>query len=45
MNRSRRCSGQFLIEPEAITRVIPLIKPDYFYLPEHRENFRFYGFA
>jgi len=31
--------GAILIEPEAITRVIPLIKPDYFYLPEHREIF------
>lgn len=31
--------GSILIEPEAITRVIPLIKADYFYLPQHRAIF------
>ncbi len=28
--------GAILIEPEAVSRAIPLLKPDYFYLPQHK---------
>ncbi|NLA72742.1 MAG: replicative DNA helicase [Clostridiales bacterium] len=31
--------GAILIEPEAITRAIPIIKPDFFYLPQHKAIF------
>lgn len=31
--------GAILIEPEAITRAIPLVKPDFFYLPQHKAIF------
>ena len=31
--------GSILIDPSCITQVLIIVKPDYFYLPQHKEIF------